>query len=333
MTERPLSESERKIIESLSPAHRDPVRRLFSIQQDILDALQADRRSTPTAMIHHYSDEGGLRGITGNGTLRLSEYTSMSDSSEIKYGCDIGIEELQKAYQAGARTDRQRRFVEGTVSKAKQGFGTVFNAYILSLTPNGDELTQWDRYAAKTSGYCLGFDATILDAAFVSFTQQKKLEASGSFEVLYEEARLRDLMRQYADNALAAVDRLVEPLALRKQTVEAMQHIGVNLMFAIIFTALFFKHPSYYSEKEYRYLMMTLPDKTIPGRVTRPARGGGMVGFFELDWKSQHGHALTMIRIGPGKQEAEGRRIVAEALSSTGLSPEIVMSVIPPIRN
>jgi len=78
-----------------------------------------------------------------------------------------------------------------------QGLHSYFRAYILSLTPNGEVASQWQFYADKSAGYCLCFDGRKLDKAFIAFSKAIKSRARGSFRVLYDEKRLRSLMKQY----------------------------------------------------------------------------------------------------------------------------------------
>lgn len=136
-------------------------------------------------------------------------------------------------------------------------------------------------------------------------------------------------MVQYVRNALTTVSELSEPPALRRQTARALERIATNLVFAIIFTSLYFKHPSYRSEREYRFLMMTLPDNTIPGLLMRQSNGQS-VGYFPFDWKTGHSRCLTSVCIGPAIDGADGRRIASEVLAPNSLSAEIIRTTIPP---
>jgi hypothetical protein len=332
MARRKLTDNEQAILDKLNPIHRAAVGKLLIAQQNILDALRKDRLSTPTGMIHHYSDRNGLEGITKSGLLWLSDYTTMPDTGEIKYGFNLGMEVLRQAYEDSPKTGRLRRFLRGTEAVAKRGLPKYFHAYILSLTPKGDALPQWREYTDNATGFCFGFNGRTLDRAFIAFTKATGLEASGSFKVLYNEKRLRSLTEKYVRNALGTVMWLAERPKFYRETAEAMKEIGVNLLFAFIFTALFFKHPSYDSEGEYRYIVMTFPDNRIPGLKKRTGRKGRRVGYFELDWKSHHAHALKLVKIGPARKEAQGRRIVGKALARAGLSADVVMSAIPPIK-
>jgi hypothetical protein len=332
MAGRKLTANEQAILDKLSPIHRPAVGKLLIAQQDILDALRKDRLSTPTGIVHHYSDKNGLEGITKSGLLWLSDYTTMPDTGEIEYGFNLGMEVLRQAYEDGPKTGRLRRFLRGTQAVAKRGLPKYFHAYILSLTPKGDALPQWREYADNATGFCLGFNSRILDRAFVSFTKATGLEASGSFKVLYNERRLRSLVTKYVRNAFDAVLWLPERPKFYQEAAEAMKEIGVNLLFAFIFTALFFKHRSYESENEYRYIVMTFPDNRIPGLKKRRGKKGRRVGYFEFDWRSHHAHALKLVRIGPARKEAQGRQSVRKALAQAHLSAKVVMSGIPPIK-
>lgn len=301
-------------------------------QQRALDRLREDRRRTPAGMVHHYTNKQGLEGITNSGTLWLSDYTTMPDSGEIEYGYSIGWQVLREEYENSPKTGRIRRFVEVTESIGKRGLGHFFRGFILSMTPNGDVVHQWRDYSESAEGFCLGFNGRKLDRAFKVFTKEYGVEASGSFEVLHDEKLLRRLMRKYVRNALNAVMWLCDKGGYRKAAARAMAETGVQLMFAIIFTALFFKHPAYAAEREYRYIVMALPHRKIASLRSRKDWWGRKVEYFAFDWKSVQPGALELVKIGPGQKEAKGRKIISKALNRAGLSANITMSEMPAIR-
>lgn len=332
MPRRPLRTNEQATVDSLHSLHQEALSNLLVAQQTILDELQEDRRSTPTGMVHHYTGRGGMEGIIDTGTLRLSDYTSMIDTGEIQFAFQIGMRVLRQVYEDGPRTGRLRRFVEGTEAIGLYGLPRFFRAFILSLTTNGDASQQWELYAERSTGYCLGFDGPTLDQAFVEYQRVMRLEAGGSFEVVYSEELCETYMRRYVTNALDAVLWLAERPSLAEAARDAMKEIGVNLVFAFIFTALFFKHSGYVAEGEYRFLVMTLPDNPVPGLQVRTNRDGQQIDYYAFDWRSQFAHALKQIRIGPGVVESEGRQIVAEALNRADLTADVLMSGMPRVR-
>lgn len=318
--------------DELHPVHREPVARVLRAQQDILNALQRDRLNTPTGIVHHYTKQDGLEKITLAGTLWLSDYTKMIDTKEVAYGFELGMEIFRQQYEDGPKTGRLRRFKRLVESIARKGLGTYFKGYVLSLSKHEDDLPQWREYGDRERGYCLSFDGPTLDKAFVRFTESKGVYSAGSFDVIYDESRLRALMLDYVRNALDTVLWLDERPGVWRAAGAAMYEIGANMMFAFIFTALFFKNPKYVSEGEYRYFIGTLPTIKIPGVQTR-AVGRSKVGYFAMDWKSEHAGALKRIWIGPGTNEQKGRKIVSKALIKASLSVEdILMSTVPPTR-
>lgn len=333
MPRRKLTQIEREHVEKLSPIHREKVARLLVVQQDILDRLRKNRRNTATGMVYHYTGKAGMEGITQGGSLWLSDYTTMPDKGEISWPFNVGMEMLRQAYDDGPRTGRLRRFVGMVEHIAEKSLNEYFHGYILSMTPNGEVAGQWELYAEKSAGYCLCFDSRDLDKAFIEFTKTKGLMASGSYKVLYDETRLRSLMGAYVANALDTVLSINENRpSYYYAAAEALYEIGVNLVFAFIFTALFFKHPGYSAEGEYRYIVMTRPNQRMRDLKQR-TRGKRKVAYFEFDWKNHNPNALKQVKIGPAQKEARGRRVVARALRRALLSADILMSSMPLVRH
>lgn len=326
--------SQQDIIDRLHPTFRESVAHVLQAQQKLLNELQQDRLNVPTGVVHHYTTQDGLEKITQHGTLWLSDYTKLVDTSEVAYGFGIAMETLRQQYEDGPKTGRLRRFKWLVESMAMKGLGTYFSGYVLSLSKHEDDLPQWREYGDRERGYCLSFDGLTLDKAFESFSEAKGLYSGGSFDVLYDEQRLRALLRKYVDNAYEAVLWLEERPGVLKEAATAIYEIGANLMVAFIFTALFFKNPKYVSEAEYRYFMGTFPTRRVSG-VQMRGTGKKKTGYFAMDWKSAHASALTQVWIGPGTSEKKGRRVVAGALTKAGLSTsniDVRMSTVPPTR-
>lgn len=329
---RKLKPNEQAIVESLRPAHRELIAGVLIKLQDKWDWLQDDRKAIPTGTVYHYTNRKGLNGITKSGVLWLSDYTTLSDTSEIRYGFDTGMKILREEYENGPKTGRLRRFVQGTEAIAKRGLREYFHGYILSLTPKADELTQWEIYGDRSRGFALGFSGRSIDAAYNAFKKASGIEAGGSFKVIYDDQQLQRIMRYYVRAVLDRVMYLNESGRLnRLGSGAAMEWAGKHLIFAFIFSALFFKHPAYKHEDEYRYLALTLPDNLIGGLKTRIGRKGRKIDFYEIDWKRKHAHALKVVQIGPAIGAEQRRPIVAKALRRAKVSADIAISAIPPI--
>lgn len=334
MPDRELNQTEHTLLVGLNPIYRPPIRQLLMDQEAVIGRLRQDRETTVTGKVYHYTNEGGLRGILGNGTLLMSDFTKMRDSVEIKFGVDEGMAVLKEEFEREYRASPPHRlFFENVTTVIGKGLSHYFGAYILSTSLDGDSLTQWERYADTGAGYCLAFESSDLDQAFIAFGQSNAFASWTSFEVLYDRDQLRDWMRQFVRNALNTVSRLFFSRQLVSQFSHALAEVSTNLLAAMMMAALYFKHPSYLSEREYRFLVASFPEgdsrRHLPGLRTRQS-GAREIDYLTFDWAIGHRHALTSISTGPGKPHAEGRRIITEALSSLGLSTTITQSGIPP---
>ena len=262
-------------------------------------------------MVYHYTGDVGLYQIFASGNLWMSDYTSMNDPSEINYGIKIGVEELKSELGRRGNQVLGLRFVKTFQSIADSGLHQFMSAYVLSMSIAPDELTQWRLYADGAAGYAMGFDSTILDQAFTSFTTSQSLHGSGSFRGLYDETHLRTQMLTYVRNALDVIQTM--PIGPLQEMGRMLGKIGTNLMYAMIYTALYFKHPAYRSEQEYRYLVVTAPN-TVPFGMMKRARRNNLIDYLNLDWKTQFSTCLTSIRIGPAADYARGQKFVADTM-------------------
>src|SRR5262249_34248376 len=115
----------------------------------------------------------------------------------------------------------------------------------------------------------------------------------------------------YVQNALNVVQTM--PRGPRQHMGLMLGRIGTNLMFAMIYTALYFKHPAYQSEQEYRYLVATAPNTTPLGMMKRPRRSK-LIDYLNLDWKSGFPTSLKSILVGPAADYARAQQFIGDTL-------------------
>jgi hypothetical protein len=118
-------------------------------------------------------------------------------------------------------------------------------------------------------------------------------------------------MLLYVRNALNTVQTI--PRGPRQHMGRMLGRIGTNLMFAMIYTALYFKHSAYQSEQEYRYLVATAPNTTPIGMMERPRRSK-LIDYLNLDWKSGFPTSLKSIRVGPATDYVRAQQFIRDTL-------------------
>ena len=208
------------------------MKRFVIEQEGIIDRLRAERERIKTGEIHQYAkNEVGLRGICA-GHLWMSDYTTLNELGRDQAWRRYGSESAEAECEALPRSERMGVFISAVNGKVRRGLSHYFSTYVSSLSLDGQNPVLWERYADQATGYSLEFESAILDQAFLVFTKSNGLDASGSFEVIYDDDRLRSIMQEYVHNAIETVAAIVDPPALRERAEQALNEIASNLLTA-----------------------------------------------------------------------------------------------------
>jgi hypothetical protein len=109
---------------------------------------------------------------------------------------------------------------------------------------------------------------------------------------------------------------------LREYLVSLFTSLGVT----VVHGALFFKHPAYRNEAEYRLLQMRGTQSTDEG-VKYRAKRSMLVPYIELDWAAEQPIAVAEIVIGPSNARSKDKTetFVRECLARSALD----LSTVP----
>jgi len=128
-------------------------------------AYPSQLQGTPTPpIIHHYTDDSGLRGILQSGKLWLTDVFYLNDPSELRYGVGIAIETLARAAAGGPL--EQRIFAQD-FRKYQNSAESAAHFFVLSFSEIGNDLSQWRAYADNGCGYSLGFDGPAIEKSLL----------------------------------------------------------------------------------------------------------------------------------------------------------------------
>jgi hypothetical protein len=185
--------------------------------------------------LYHYTDFVALDGILCQRELRLNNVLNMNDAEEMQLfmrGIFVSVRrrleaegEVQKALQLQALFDdlKQKRF--------------EYSAYAACFSLYRDDAAQWERYANRGRGVCLGMRREVLERM-----------AGGAMaiqEVFYQDhMESHPLVERIHDLVLASDEISERNQSLRAQVREAWRDSAS------------FKHPSFSSEKEIRLVVM-----------------------------------------------------------------------------
>jgi hypothetical protein len=263
------------------------------------------------ATLFHYTKAAGLKGILETGRMRLSDVFDTNDPSEMRHGVQYALTALQRAAESGHKGAQlfAWRFGELLGGKLEE----ISRQFIACFTPCGDDLGQWRAYAENGKGFALGFDGPRFEAAF-----EQMPHLTGSFAMIYDDQSLRHAVDRIATEALNVaqfpVGRRYDGPAL-----SAFFHaLSVQTSNAILYTSMYFKHPAYEMEREYRFEHVRAIN-WLEGVVTVGHRS-----YIEFDWRSRDPSLLTHIVLGPAADREHARSYAEECLRSAGIDPNTV---------
>jgi hypothetical protein len=210
-----------------------------SVIQNFVNPLNVMK---PPAIIYHYTDDHGLRGILERGSLRFTNVFSLNDPSELRHGMSHAAEILASVASSGP--PHCKFFADRFLDFVKHGLHQSAQFFTCSFSANGDELGQWRAYADDGHGFAIGFYAKNLESIH-------RRQAGGdfsSFPVTYDDALLRNLHGKLVSLAFPLLQSL--PIGRVSPTVIAdfMKELSALLSLHALEFSVLFKHPGYENE-------------------------------------------------------------------------------------
>lgn len=237
----------------------------------------------PPDRIYHYTNDVGLKGILESGKLWLTEINSLNDPSELNHGFRVAIKEL-KEMVINEPKESQIFTHDLEIIAAKETIQKSADFFICSFSQCGDDLGQWRAYADNGRGFALGFDAAALEYGSIL----------DSFPLTYD------------DDKLAEIDReIITKMLYYTRLPNYKDDLSIAFMTYVTNAAIFFKHPAYRSEKEYRFIE-TFRSNTLPS-VNLRARRNTLIRYREFDWRTVAPCAFKEIVVGPVDQGNSSR--------------------------
>lgn len=246
------------------------------LSNDTLDSMRTIehlRTILAPPVLYHYTTQAGLLGILQNNCMWATAAHYLNDASEYEYGLRVIAERLSNAANDSA--------TEGLAEKLfaiAEGLLPFKSVCIVSLTTEGDLLSQWRAYGGGMGGVALGLrSARLREAA----------HNQGFYLVpcVYEE-----------EQQLAAVDALIQEFRDRiiaSSEWDLAEHGGC--VATAMRVAVTLKTESFKEEREWRLISRPLMIKQLDFRP-----GVSMlVPFFKFSLEAEPTDHLESVRVGP----------------------------------
>jgi hypothetical protein len=294
------------------------------INDTIVNDLVSKRDLPP--VIYHYTNDLGLRGILETGIFWLTDIFNLNDPSELRHGFSHAINALNN--KAATGPPESKFFAKRFESFGRQrGIQDSAHYFVCSFSSCGDDLGQWRAYADNGRGYALGFDAKVLEDAFMKDGETQILNNS-TYSITYNDSQLAEIQRQLIERMFHLIS-LPHGRALARDARNAyMCKLHVSLSVHALYPTLYFKHEAYTNEKEYRLLQIHPADR--PPDVKFRSRPYSLVRYREFDWRTLAAKALKEIVIGPAAHKEKASQFVRDCFRAFQTDPvEPTYSGIP----
>lgn len=274
--------------------------------------------------IYHYTNDVGLNGILG-GKLWLTDAFELNDPTELVHGCQIFVEKLKSRCEGKIERHFLKEIEEFICGG---GLKEAARFYVCSFSFDGDDLGQWRAYGDNGRGFALGFDTSALESGFVRYQEAQDSDAA-TFPVFYSNDKISALQDALA---VAALPLMSMPTGRGLREDQLAQYC-VQLLSVISFfatrAAMFFKHPAYYPEVEYRFLEVR-HRSAAEDDVQRRVRQNSFVPYREFHWSNYASNSLRIINVGPTANFERAKKFIQECLAMHGLPAiRIEQSSIP----
>ncbi len=205
--------------------------------------------------------------------LRLADARFLNDRTERSYGVRAICEFLDGELSA-AKPKVSAEVINHILRELKEP--PAANLFVCSFSERNGTMSQWERYAARGFGYCLGFDRKRLE----SFLAKTDVELR---QLVYSRKDQRQAFR-------AKLDELTRELELTAENTAALTPTKLDVWATAIAVdleelSLQLKTPDFRDEKEWRLIREVRNSKSDQRPSQRPIfapRGGLVKPYLEL---------------------------------------------------
>lgn len=111
-------------------------------------------------VLYHYTTQVGLLGILDSGYIWATKIQFMNDATEFRTAIEMVATELRSRAPDYFDTSPERARVNALFEQVSAVEST--DVFVLSLTEEDDQLSQWRAYSGHHSGFAIGFDVAVL---------------------------------------------------------------------------------------------------------------------------------------------------------------------------
>lgn len=302
-------------------------------------------RRVPT-ILFQYTDIYGLKGILDKRKWRATDYRFLNDGKEIIYADDMMSKFLQMRLSKLKSNHILAEIYEEVLGK-RYGKSSILAAwdndiYITSFSEDGNLLDQWRAYAADGAGYAIGINPWRLRYKMVGPNIVTRNENELNFvRVSYDVDEQENLILNLIERAEALFDIEYEQLNNKERKI--FPSVAARSLSSLIWQlAMFYKHPAFRNEREWRIVTKRWGRRVMSGVPANALQNvqfrlshNMLVPYLELDFTSRDNPNLLPLKkifLGPKHKEVKIKDSLEMYLVTLGYEdemPDLLISDIP----
>lgn len=302
---------------------------LYELSDEVSQILMTDVYPPAPKILYHYTNASAAISILQNKSIWASDTRFMNDSSELEHARSLALNSIKLIKDNLPKSEAQEsevmyldRILE---SLPKYDPEQVF---VCCFSSKSNILSQWRNYAQDGEGYCIGFDAEILNRCL---SEHYLKHVSALTPVLYEEAAPSLTFSTIVNKSLEVFREKV------KKTSHFGNHIGLWSSFICPHIVRFYprvKHDAFHEEFEWRITCSPLEGQAKhTGKEYLLFRAGkyGVTPYIEFDLQNNiHDGLIKEIHIGPTAKKDISRCAMESFLEVEGYKNiDIIVSDLP----
>ena len=129
----------------------------------VVAAFLNDQSRNPPNQLWHYTNTAGLLGILRSGKLWATNTNFLNDTSELLHAKFLAKRSIL-ATLTGTSDEVENTFLQILYEQIEGNIGRP--VFVVSLSSEKDELSQWRAYGSATGSFCLGFKSNVINSAW-----------------------------------------------------------------------------------------------------------------------------------------------------------------------
>ena len=286
---------------------------------EIVDNLYG---AEPSRNLYHYTSMGSLQEIVKSRNIWATEIRYLNDANELVRTLDLFLSVIRTKYESS--DDTTREFLRQLEEWLRHRLVDGHLVFVVSLSEEGNLLSQWRAYSPVGKGVSAGFDPQYFRAIAL---QQGYRVGKCVYDV---EIQRRVIQEVFGHIEKEALERGPENDVGKRHPLNSYHGIFEDFEDELLMCAALLKHPAFREEVEWR-AVSSVVKRYAPSDIQYREGRSCLVPYRQLSLLPLNSQRMSMkeVIVGPTPNAELSVRSLGMFLSNHELNPGVANSLIP----